>query len=260
MTGSGDLGAGICPRNKLDLVYRPGTRCYREFYHSEAELALIDPYQNEPAALDVLRDVSQLLSARAILHHVCDGTLLGIVRQDGFIEGDNDIDFRIAREALTPDLEQAFENAGFILFKRSYIENSLASIGVVRDGIAVDLYGTDFTATSETFQCIFKHAYLSYHLPFHGVEQMEFRGMNIWVPKNAVQELVACYGPDWQQPETSWDGLFDHQALVRCTGGVRNLFTAALRFQNAPAHARHREGRGSSLRGMLRAMLWLRWA
>lgn len=245
-------------REKLLLLWRWGRPCHREFYQTETELGLVTPSRNEAAALDALHDITSVLTAHHALHHVCDGTLLGIVREGGFIADDNDIDFRVDRSALTDDLVLALQTAGFTLFKRSSVKGHLASIGLARDGIAVDLYGTDFSAGAAVFHIIYKDGYLTYCVPFHGVEERVFRNLSLSVPKRAEADLIACYGATWQTPISAWDGVFDHRALLCCTGGLKTLFSAAYKFQDARSPNGKPLTGWSALRGALRAIFWLR--
>ncbi|MCW8843314.1 MAG: hypothetical protein OQK00_07865, partial [Rhodobacteraceae bacterium] len=216
-------------------------------------------------ALGVLRDITALLDARDVTHHVCDGTLLGIVRENGFIAGDGDIDFRVDRNALIPELENVLEEGGFTIFKRSYTEGRVANIGLARGGILVDFYGTEFARGQSTYELIFKHAYLSYRVPFDGRERVDFRGVQLWLPKRAGAELRFCYGPDWHKPAQGWDDLFSHGGVFRCVGKLRYLYAAALRFQRARMQAQmtrpdHAKAASPTIRmaHRLRALSWIR--
>ena len=221
--------------DRIELVLKIGRVCRRDWLLTDADLGLIFPEQDMARGLAVLRDLSRLLTERGILHHVCDGTLLGIVREDGFVPGDNDIDFRVDRKALTADLEIALEAQGFTIFKRSYVEGRTANIGIARDGIAVDFYGAQFAQGTTRFDLVFKRAFLSYREPFDGVKMLRFHGVPLSVPKEPEAHLRFVYGKEWRQVPENWDDLFSHGALFRCSGGYRYLRTAFMRFEAARA-------------------------
>lgn len=214
----------------LDLVYRRRVCWSRDVPVRQRQLGVVDPYLHQTAAVEVLHDVCRILAGQGVVHYVCDGTLLGIIRNSGFIPNDNDLDLRVARNALTEGLIATFAKAGYVAFKRCHSEGWLASVGLFRDGIAVDLYGADIQGASERFDIVRMHGYLSYHLPYCGVQRFEFRGCAISVPKNVQAHLKACYGPHWQIPVTQWDHLHSHQALFCATGGLKFLSASARRY------------------------------
>ncbi|WP_299356770.1 LicD family protein [uncultured Shimia sp.] len=245
----------------IELVYKPRARSLRHYVVSEESLGALDPAQIPETALNVLADVAEILNDFKVLHYVCDGTLLGIVRDDGFIPGDGDIDFRVDRSALTNELIDAFKAEGFFAYKQSVIEGRLTNVGLFRDGLLVDLYVAVFANHSVMFELIFRKNHLSYQQAFDGVEPMQFHGVDVNVPRHASEHLRACFGPDWQQPTKTWDSFFSHKALCRCTGGAKGLLAAGMRFQTARRlRVRDVSSRRSwhRVRDALRLVSWVR--
>lgn len=220
----------------LDLSYQPQARGQQIVSVPVDALGADDPFLSQTAAMRALHDVTQILAGQGVVHYVCDGSLLGMIRDGGFIPNDNDIDFRVAQSGLTGPLLEALVDAGFFEFKRNYLAGRLISVGLFRDGITVDLYGADFRGDTERFDIVRKRGFLSYRLPFCGVEQIEFRGCGVFVPKNVRAHLHACYGPHWQAPVSDWDHLHSHQALYCATGGLGFLSASARRYVAAQTH------------------------
>lgn len=191
----------------------------------------INPSDTPDAARAVLAEVTEMFDRLSIRHHISDGTLLGLIREGGFIAGDNDVDIRIDRAAVNDGLVQTFEDQGFSLLYRDWVDGAEVTLAFYKGGTVVDLLPTDFGNGHSLFH-IPRHRkyYLTYRLPFDGVERRDFDGVSVWIPQNPERELEACYGPRWREPVAQWEHFFSHQALIRCTGPFRHLFLCAFNF------------------------------
>lgn len=93
-----------------------------------------------------LREVLTFLSSSGITHWVDAGTLLGIVRDGCFIEGDTDIDIGILFNADGKQLITEFEKAGFtVRYSYHYSNGDLALLRVEKHfvGIDIECFGKD---------------------------------------------------------------------------------------------------------------------
>lgn len=218
--------------HKAQLVLTSKVFTERRQPRSEVELGLLEPAQDTGAALAVLGEATDVLDRLKVLHFICDGTLLGAIRDDGFIRGDNDVDLRVDRVAMGDDLVQALRDAGFSELRSSRINGHLANLTVHKDRIVLDLYGTDFSNSNATFHVAqYPRCYVSYKVPFDGAELRRWQGQQVWMPKHPEAELVACYGPRWQLPIPKWDHVFSHQGVYRCTGRFRELVFCAFNLE-----------------------------
>lgn len=108
-------------------------------------------------ALGVLFDFDKTLRENDIPYSVFAGTLLGAVRDKGFIKYDLDIDTCIWNEDYSPLLETILKKAGFILTRRFEIEkgNKGREETYHKDGIDIDIFYIYTDAQFDSYQCDF---------------------------------------------------------------------------------------------------------
>ena len=224
--------ASIRRPHRVEFVLDATTRCENEFPIPYRSLKLTHPCDAPDVARGVLAELTEVLERLKIRHFICDGTLLGFVREGGFIQGDNDIDLRLERHAINDDLLDAIRAAGFSLLRRDWINGKQVNVALRKQGIAIDLMGTDFQPGQTVFHIgHYPRGILSYRQPFHGVEKRDFDGLSLWLPQNPEIELAANYGPDWRTPARHWHSHFSLQGLYRCTGSFKALVLCAFNLQ-----------------------------
>src|SRR5690606_11476815 len=76
------------------------------------------PDVNPTSALDNLVSARDAILEAGANPFLVDGTLLGAVREGGFIAHDLDLDLGVSIEQHTPDIERRMGQAGFRLSKR----------------------------------------------------------------------------------------------------------------------------------------------
>ncbi|WP_290917597.1 LicD family protein [Halodesulfovibrio sp.] len=87
-----------------------------------------------------LKDVLTFLSSCGITHWVDAGTLLGIVRDGCFIEGDTDIDIGILFNTDGKEFIAALEEAGFtIRYSYHYSNGDLALLRIEKHFVGIDI-------------------------------------------------------------------------------------------------------------------------
>lgn len=196
------------------------------------DLGLVYPGTTPDTARAVLAEMTAVFDSLDVRHFIADGTLLGFIREGGFINGDNDIDVRFDWTTCYDTLISAFEAAGFTLTYRSWTKDRSTNLAVHKNGIMLDMLGTEFGDGFNMFHLTkYARCYLSYRTPYSGVERRDFDGLSLWVPKDPERELAACYGPNWRKPVEEWRSLFSHQGLYQCTGRIRELIVCAVNIE-----------------------------
>ena len=136
--------------------------------------------------------LKDILDYHGIQYFIDCGTLLGAVRDQGFIKGDLDADINMSRndmkrlrEKVIPELEQS----GFISFRNS---DSWMAMSLLRKGEYIDLY-----------------THFNDRIPFE-LSDLTFLGWKFKVPKQYEEYLTDIYG-DWKTPKNDHEGLGNWQ-------------------------------------------------
>ena len=162
---------------------------------------------NIEKATSNLLDVKKSLDKNRVKFGLIFGTLLGAVRENGFIEHDEDIDLFVLeedREDLLAAMHDLIDN-GFELIR--YTDKLLS---IIRDDEYVDFY---FFKKSGFFyrKCDVglkaKAKYLEQTIDY------PFLGTSFRVPKNPEDFLVDLYGKNWRIPKKN-DPSINHNKYI----------------------------------------------
>jgi hypothetical protein len=152
------------------------------------------------------------------------GTLLGAVRENGFIG--HDIDFDSAYVSAQTDPQAAareLQQIAFALVDAGYDVQCLRTALHIHDGsdpdTRIDLFHLYFDET-DTLQFPFGIAGTTTitKAQWHGTEEIDFVGRPALVPKNAKQVVEHIYGAAWQKPTPGFD--WDRDRTTRDWRGV----------------------------------------
>lgn len=184
---------------------------------------------------EVLSRCCEMIRAESVPAYCEYGTLLGMVRERGFIRHDDDIDFGVSPDSFDPRrLVSAAKRYGFKFYRAFKWRGVVTEVAFTCKGIPVDFFYTyrlpdgrtcgmaynDFATengrdVAKTVVRIFKPA-------FCGVEDVEINGLKVPLPKNGEEYLLRNYGPDWRIPKEGVKGdtsslnreWFDDEALI----------------------------------------------
>lgn len=158
------------------------------------------------------------------------GTLLGLIREHGFIKHDTDMDFSMMPEndcvgAFYAELvKRGFEFERFVLF-----DGNLKEFTMSYNDISVDFfqrYYTDDRLAQKAVATKKDDYWPVFRLPSpSGLERIEVGGILVVVPKNFDQRLTSLYG-DWKTPVQSWEDAmapkYEKDYGVHTVVGVRD--------------------------------------
>lgn len=139
-------------------------------------------------------------------YFVVDGTLLGLVREGGFISRDYDIDFGMWAEDYDPKLVDAMAAAGFAFrgFKGKPDNGLVLKFGRDRIPIDIALY---YREGGHAWAAAYKGQDLQmrYRYPAFGTEPASLCGVPVFVPSPPEAYLQAIYGRNWRWPVRNWE-------------------------------------------------------
>ena len=166
--------------------------------------------------MNLLRARANLLEAVDALTRIgvrpflTDGTLLGAVRERGFIGHDLDIDLGCFIEENREGIVPAMLAKGFSLYKTYGTPDRGFQYSFKRHQIKVDLF---FYYLDPERQEFFHAAWLwgkpiRYGYPIFTLAPYPFLGSTFLAPADPVKFLETKYGMDWRIPKTPWDWAY----------------------------------------------------
>lgn len=174
--------------------------------------------------LALLQQLDGAMRHANIPYSLVFGTLLGAVRDSGFIKHDFDIDIAVWGDSDHAQIEETLKNAGFKLYRR--IEVDCGAFGreetYVYNGVYVDLFYfyvydnhlkytnvfvpfetcKDFEESCDKFGGLLP---IQLILPLSKeVKYISFLGMQVPIPINEIEFLEARYGQNWRIPDPTF--------------------------------------------------------
>lgn len=187
-------------------------------------------------ALSVLADFDKALSVGGFQYTLAFGTLLGAVREKGFIKHDLDIDVAMWADEWSLELRNCLSNAGFHLWHTFEVDGGAYGREETyeKDNVAIDIFFF--------YPAIDQHPYCCDFLPrpsapthqkcmeLYGgslprrVElpmkreriKTQFETLELYIPENAHEILTFRYGESYMVPNPQW-GIRSHDThIVEC--------------------------------------------
>ena len=213
---------------KDSSVGRAAYPCLQMIWRSWAIPRRIQRLHNHGYGL--LAEMHELLSTKNIPYYADAGTLLGFIRDGGFIKHDDDIDIGIMPDTVRPpDVLKVFMNAGWGYVHGFKLNGRVLEFTVKHScGLTVDVFFHKYCEDDRRFlHEIFLRWYpdrkypnerantaLKYRLRGpDGLTMMKVHGVEVSIPTNAREVLDSEYGP-WEHPDPSFKSeMIPHEEL-----------------------------------------------
>lgn len=143
------------------------------------------------------------------------GTLLGMVRENSCIDGDDDIDI-VVNENHIDAVRRLVENEGFEKSIRSRVVNSnnIVKTSQTKEHASIDFYMAQVSDQGDFYDKWEKVKWTKcYGDDMSGFVEKEWMGEIIHLPKNYETKLVGRYGTDWSIPQKS-KGVFPKKTVL----------------------------------------------
>lgn len=174
------------------------------------------------------------------------GTLLGTVREQDFLDRDNDFDTAYISGHSEPDkVRQEFKELCHQLLARGYnmeVERTHTRVNVPNSSHEIVIFFAWFNADG-TFDASYGHhgSSLRHSPQFFEFRQEKLGDVEVAVPSNAEAILEHLYGPEWRTPDPGFeqetpDRKYDSSYLL-ATGDVTELHWSQFYRDHAPDRA-----------------------
>ena len=157
---------------------------------------------NTRKAFNALQSLDGILKNEGLHPFLVSGTLLGVIRDNALIEGDNDLDIGImSHETSSLDI------FNFLVDRTEF--RSVYNLGYLvqvtdRNGTVIDIF-IHFREGSRVWHGTDIHKWIN--TDFH-LKEIMFQSHTFFIPSNPHLYLDENYG-DWQNPVLFWDYSFD---------------------------------------------------
>lgn len=175
-------------------------------------------------AKDVLRKMDRALRSNGYQYTLTFGTLLGAIRNNGFMSHDCDIDIAMWGTDFSDNVAKCLAQEGFKLLHLFEVDGSKKGREETyeQDGVSIDIFYffedekqipfTCLYAMQEgcsTFtKCMRDYGFITpirFELPISkNVRETDFEGISLPIPLNAEEFLTKCYGTDYMIPNPKW--------------------------------------------------------
>jgi len=227
--------------SKVPFLQHTFTAIYRLIFRSKVEELRAKSFMSK--AENILRDFSQCMDETNHFYTLAFGSMLGAIREHGFIKHDADIDVYMWCEDYNQKLIQDLKTYGFSFAHGYTVDSGLngREVTLVKDGIGIDIffiypavdllpYCCDFIPQDDCQNPLI--AMKKYggvitrrlEMPFVKERRLvDFESLQLYVPKNAETLLEYRYGKDYMIPNAKWNIHGHDNHIVKWEGklGIR---------------------------------------
>ena len=217
-----------------DFVVKMAIRVGKNHFLKELLRPLYDFYLNsinqhrntifKRKGIYVLKMFDKCMTENSIHYSLAFGTMLGAVREHGFIKHDLDIDVVIWNEDYSSQIKQLLAKYGFKLFHEITVDDGKSGREETYelDGVSIDIfyiypaldeypYCCDFIGHKDVVsfkECMRKYGYIiprRIQLPWQKeTHRVAFDDLSLPIPINFHEILSFRYGADYMTPNPNW--------------------------------------------------------
>lgn len=192
--------------------------------------------------LNVLKEFDSLMTGNRINYTVFAGTLLGAVREKGFLKHDIDIDTAVFYKDYTDSFVELLSHAGFALVHEYKIEGGKLGLEQTfkKNGVSIDIFYIYSDKKFNTYQCDFhgvngelhevsmlKYGYVeSRRLEFpikYEFIRIPFESIEVSAISNYDEWLQHRYGKDYMIPNPEFKDKGDNPNIFEWEKATMNF-------------------------------------
>jgi len=167
-------------------------------------IKLVDPSPKT----ELLRKCSQALTAIDCPFFLSDGVVLGVLRENDFIEHDPDVDIGVFYEDFKDKVDVILETMLTHDFDLKEIHGTPEEgyqYSFKRAGIKLDIFIYYHTDNDLIYHSVWNDVQQKQYLfRKFKVEEINFNGMQVNIPSPLIQYVIDHYGITWEIPDKSW--------------------------------------------------------
>lgn len=161
------------------------------------------PRLNSEHAREALCALQEECEKKDILLFLISGTLLGLIRHNGFLSHDTDLDTGIFEGFSQKSLREAIHTAGCFSIMPQRTPHCLRIRHA--NGTPIDIF-THYKNENDYWHGGVK---VSWHNSPFNLKRIEFLGINIYIPDDPEKYLEENYGKGWRAPVSLFDSALD---------------------------------------------------
>ena len=182
-------------------------------------------------ALDTLAVFDECMKQNGVEYTLFFGTMLGAIRERGFIKHDVDIDVAVWKEDYSPKIQRILEENGFKLDHRFLIDEgeSAREETYVRNDVSIDVYCIFPPIDTYPYVCskwmpigecvtledsMEKYGYVTgkrLEMPIiKRTVRTQFESLSLPILENSEEVLSFYYGADYMNPNPEWRESTDY--------------------------------------------------
>lgn len=193
----------------------------------------------------VLYEFDKIITENGFKYSVFAGTLLGAIREKGFIKHDADIDTCMWAKDFSPKIEEVLTKAGFKLTRRFEVDGGVKAREETyqKDGVDVDIFYIYSDERFDSYQCDFgsipgtashqesmrKYGYVNVRrIEFpvkYEFKRIPFENIEVSAITNAEEWLTYRYGVDYMCPNPNFHDKGDNPRMWQWTDVKATFWT-----------------------------------
>ena len=188
---------------------------------------------------DLLKDIHRILNQEKIKFFIDFGTLLGMIRDNGFIKYDLDIDIGVIGESaeIVKKVKEHLINGGYIFKSQMIFKEKIVKQKFLYKQIKIDisyyeqgettskcyLFYIDYEANIIHPKNYFSAVQMTYD-KIEGIKKYQIGDYEFNIPINTERLLEQKYGDDWTIPDSKWV-YWESPSAKRCKAlGFRKVY------------------------------------